>query len=86
MKTVKKITLSFLFLVSADLSVLFTTAFINRMNLPYNSEGRYFSGIVVYHEQAVEVFGIISSVFIIITILLVYILYRSFRKKVNIEN
>lgn len=81
MKTVKKIILSFLLLVSVGFTVLFTTAFINRMNLPYNSEGRYFNGIVVYHEQAVEVFGIISSVFIIITIGLTYLLYRSFRKK-----
>ncbi|MBK5721884.1 hypothetical protein JGH11_13475 [Dysgonomonas sp. Marseille-P4677] len=80
MKTAKKLILFFSLFVSAGFSVLFTAAFINRLNLPYNSEGRYSEGIIVYHEQAVEVFGIISFVFIIITILLAYLLYKSLRK------
>lgn len=81
MKIAKRLILSFLLLASAGLSVLFTTAFINRLHLPYNSEGRYFNGIVVYHEQAISIFGIISSVFIATTLLFIYLLYRSFRKK-----
>ena len=48
--------------------LVFTTCligwlFIRRLILPYNSEGNYFNETdsIVYHEQAVLVFGIITG-------------------------
>ena len=54
--------------------------FIKRIRLPYNSEGRYFdegSG-VVYHQQAVVVYGLLS---IIVLAIIVGVVYRLSRPK-----
>jgi len=43
--------------------------FIRRLILPYNSEGNYFNETdsIVYHEQAVLVFGIITGFLLILS-------------------
>jgi len=62
-------------LVSATLlgvlAITFFMLFVNRLGMEYNSEGNYFdeSTGVVYHEQSVSVFGIISVALLLITIL-----------------
>lgn len=64
--------------VSLILTILFTVltlllswTFFNRMRLNYNSDGNYFdenSG-VVYHEQALIVYGILALVSLLLTVL-----------------
>ncbi|WP_207434336.1 hypothetical protein [Sabulibacter ruber] len=52
--------LLFIFLFGLFLagSALVGYFFFERCALPYNSEGRYFDGTVVYHRQSVEVLGL----------------------------
>lgn len=43
--------------------------FIKRLLLPYNSEGRYFDAesSVVYHQQAVIVYGLLFFILLLMT-------------------
>ncbi len=38
----------------------------NRYLLPYNEEGRYFDGQVVWHEHSVTIYGFLSMALLII--------------------
>lgn len=51
---------------------LFIWIYIQRVNLDYNSEGRFFSAEdgIVYHNQAKEVYGILALFGVILTGLL----------------
>lgn len=44
------------------LTIAFSVLWLNRIALPYNSEGRYFDevGAVVYEEQSVIVYGLLT--------------------------
>jgi hypothetical protein len=46
--------------------------------MPYNSEGNYFDSEagIVYHKQAVMVYGIIASFFTLGTVWVIYILRK----------
>jgi hypothetical protein len=52
------------------LTILFAWMFVNRWNMPFNSEGNYFgkSAGVVYHEQSVLVYGFITIVVLLFTV------------------
>lgn len=43
--------------------------FVNRVRLPYNSEGHYFdeAASVVYHKQAVEVYGLLFIILLAVS-------------------
>ncbi|PZP52548.1 MAG: hypothetical protein DI598_00495 [Pseudopedobacter saltans] len=44
--------------------------FWKRLSLPYNTEGNYFdeANSIVYHQQAVGVFGFLSLLFLVILV------------------
>ena len=42
--------------------LIFLALAIQRSTLPFNSEGNYFDGVVNYHEQVVEVYGVLAFV------------------------
>lgn len=56
--------------------------FNNRLALPYNSKGSYydFSSGIVYHQQSVEVYAVITFVLFSLTILTGFYTVKSFRK------
>jgi hypothetical protein len=56
------------------LTLFFGYVFLHRLNMSYNSEGKYFDteNLITYEEQAVTVYGLIAlTAFIIVSILLV---------------
>ena len=48
----------------------------NRYLLPYNEEGRYFDGQVVWHEHSVTIYGLLSMALLIIGALSFFITTR----------
>ena len=40
--------------------LIFLILAVQRSNLPYNSEGNYFDGVVNYHEQSITAYGILA--------------------------
>jgi len=78
----KKRTLIILTTILTVLTTVFGLTYLSRLRMKYNPEGNYFdenSG-VVYHEQAVLVFGIIAFFLFILTIL------TAWKLKANIFN
>ncbi len=76
-----------IFLIAATiftflLCVLFSSIWYERIHLPYSELGRYYDGQVVWHEQAVGVYGLISIMFFVLTLVLTYFLV----KKLKYEN
>ena len=69
--------------VITAIAILFISEFTNRLTLNYNSEGNYFdeSSSIVYHTQAVFVYGILSVLLIGLTSLLLYFTIKSFKAK-----
>jgi hypothetical protein len=57
--------------VSFILTLIFSLTFITRTRLSYNEEGRYFdeNDMVVYHEQAEVVYGLLTIVFLSLTVI-----------------
>ncbi|NOQ75463.1 MAG: hypothetical protein GQ574_25870 [Crocinitomix sp.] len=37
--------------------------YLDRISMPYNSQGRYFDGHVVYKDYAANLYGVISLIF-----------------------
>lgn len=63
-------TLIVLIIILAQLTALFSWLFYTRIRMDYNSEGNYFDKktLVVYNEQALIVYGLIS--FVLLTLIL----------------
>jgi hypothetical protein len=63
-------TLIVLIIILALLTALFSWLFYTRIRMDYNSEGNYFDKktLVVYNEQALIVYGLIS--FVLLTLIL----------------
>jgi len=53
------------------LTAVFSFIYLNRLKMNYNSEGNYFNENpgVVYHQQAVIIWGIIALVLFFLTVL-----------------
>ena len=49
-------------------ALFFGWLFVSRAILPYNEEGRYFDpdGVVVYHIQAAELFGVLAGLSLLV--------------------
>lgn len=60
--------------------VLFGVLYVRLARLPYNSEGRYFDGVVVTHESAPVAFGVLCVVSFVIAGL-VFLLRRHLARK-----
>jgi len=56
------------------ITFFFIWMYIQRVNLDYNTEGRFFSpeNGVVYQEQAKDVYGILALIGLILTAVLIY--------------
>jgi hypothetical protein len=71
----KKLILSIGTILLIHLTVLAGWVWKHRLSLPYNSEGRYVdekSG-VVYNQQAMEVYGLITLVLLLLTVWMAYV-------------
>jgi hypothetical protein len=60
-----------LLVILAILTALFSWSFYTRIRMDYNSEGTYLDkdSLVVYNEQAQIVYGLITFILIILTLL-----------------
>ena len=60
-----------LIIVLTILTALFSWSFYTRIRMDYNSEGTYFDkdSLVVYKEQALIVYGLITSILLTLTVL-----------------
>ena len=72
-------------IVIAVISILITAActlmFAEHYNLPFNELGRFFDedNNVVYLEQSIEVYGILSVFFSIWTIALLVLIFKAYK-------
>lgn len=84
-KPIKQIMIKILLIIfMASLTILTVVngfTFINRLTMPYNSEGNYFdeSSSIVYHQQSIIVYGLLCFVFITLTILLAYKIIKKYK-------
>lgn len=73
-----------IFITLLGLTIIFGWFFFERYNLPYNSENCYFdeANAIVYHQQAVEIYGLICFVFFVLTLVsLIWILKSNTNNK-----
>jgi len=59
--------------------ILFSIVWYKRCQLPYNELGRYYDGQVVWHGQSTGVYGVISMLFFILTIVFTYLLVKKLK-------
>jgi hypothetical protein len=73
---VKAITAALFFLTT-----IIGVTFINRSTLPYNAEGRYFDPEtnIVYHQQSIGVYGFVTVVLLVSTVISGYAAFKSRR-------
>jgi len=71
-----------LIIVLTILTALFSWSFYTRIRMDYNSEGNYFDNetLVVYKEQALIVYGLITFILITLTLLTTLKLKSIFNK------
>lgn len=69
-------------IVLALLTIIFGWTFYNRIGMDYNSEGNYFdkNSLVVYKEQAVMIYEIISFILLTLTLLITCKLKSNIKK------
>ena len=55
--------------MSAAIFAFFTWLWWQRASMPYNEAGRYFDGVIVWHEQSVFIYALLSifSFFMLLT-------------------
>lgn len=70
-----------LIIVLVLLTALFSWLFYIRISMDYNSEGTYFdkNALVVYNEQAVLVYGIITFILLTLTVVTTWKLKSTFK-------
>ena len=61
------------------ISTLFAIIWYKRSQLPYNELGRYYDWQVVWHEQTVGVYALISVIFFIIVIIFTYFFVKKLK-------
>jgi hypothetical protein len=65
-------------------AALFCTVIaVNTARLPFNSEGRYFDGVVVHHDSAILAFGIAALVLWLLTLLFSWLSCKAWRQRGN---
>ena len=65
-------------------AALFCTVIaVNSVRLPFNSEGRYFDGIVVHHDSAMLAYGIAALVLWLLTLLLGWLSCKAWKRHRN---
>ena len=70
-------------LILLGLTIISISTFVKRLILPYTSEGRYFDekSVVVYHEQAIISYGILSLLLVCGILLVAYKIVRGYLLK-----
>lgn len=66
-------------IIISVLSILLTITAFEAVYLPYNSEGRYFDGVVVHHDGSVITYTIMAFVSWLITVLMGWFAYRLYK-------
>ena len=56
--------------------IIFTLTWWSRLTMPYNQAERYFDDTVVWDEQGVIVYALLSIFSFMVTVTMVYILWR----------
>ncbi|MCK4663983.1 MAG: hypothetical protein KAT68_14035 [Bacteroidales bacterium] len=66
-------------IMSIIIGILFGIEWINRLLLPYNSEGRYFDQVteIVYTDSGIIVYGLLTLIFLIIGTVFLFLKLRS---------
>ena len=66
--------MAILTIILSLVTLFMSIVFVNRLTLSYNSEGRYFdeSSLIVYHKQAVAVYGLLFFSGLVLTLLAFY--------------
>ena len=66
--------MTILTLILSLVTLLMSFVFANRLTFSYNSEGRHFdeSSLIVYHKQAVTVYGLLFFSGLVLTLLAFY--------------
>lgn len=63
-------------IISAATFAFFTWLWWQRANMPYDEAGRYFDGLVVWHEQSVFVYALLSIVSFFMLLATGYLVWR----------
>lgn len=63
--------------VSTVAFTLFTLLWLQRFNMPYNEAGRYFDGVIVFHEQGVVVYALLSCFYFATTFGIAYGIWKA---------
>lgn len=66
-------------LISGACTIFAIATWYARANLPYNEQGRYFDGLVVYDAQSVDIYVALAVLNVILTLSAAYWLRRAFR-------
>ena len=72
---IKTIKISSLVISTATFA-LFTWLWWQRANMPYNEAGRYYDGLVVWHEQSVFIYALLSILSFFILVFTGYLIRR----------
>ncbi len=62
--------------ISATAFVLFTRLWWLRANMPYDEAGRYFDGLVVWHEQSIFIYALLSIISFFMLLAIGYLIWR----------
>lgn len=61
--------------LSLSAFIFFTLTWWSRLTMPYNEAGRYFNGAVVWDEQGVIVYALLSMITFMATVTMGYIIW-----------
>jgi hypothetical protein len=80
-QTMSKIIIIILMISLTILTYVISFTFINRLTMPYNSEGNYFDdkSCVVYNQQSIIVYGILLVFLLSLTIISVYKIIKKYK-------
>jgi hypothetical protein len=69
------------------LTIVFVMIFIDRLTLPYNSEGSYFDekDSVVYYSQSIIGYGLLTFFILTTTIISTYFMIKKIKKKATLK-
>ena len=79
----KKFVFSILSLFTISITTILIITFVKRLNMDFNSEGRYFDEdlLVVYEEQYKMVYGFLSFLFLMLSLYILKITFNSYKVK-----
>lgn len=55
---------------------VFTWVWWQRANLPYDEAGRYYDGLIVWHEQSVFIYALLSVFSFFMLVVMGYLVWR----------